>query len=41
MSENISFVHLSDIHFTKFSGDNLDLDEDLRNEILRVRTAVR
>lgn len=35
MSEYISFVHLSDIHFNKFSGDSLDLDDDLRNEILR------
>jgi len=35
MNTNLSFIHLSDIHFTKFSGDNLDLDRDLRNEILR------
>lgn len=31
----ISFVHLSDIHFLKTSGDALDVDSDLRNEILR------
>lgn len=30
----ISFIHLSDIHFTKCSGDKLDVDEDLRNEII-------
>lgn len=30
----ISFIHLSDIHFTKYSGDKLDVDEDLRNEII-------
>jgi len=30
----ISFVHLSDIHFRKYSGDRYDLDEDLRNEVL-------
>ncbi|KAF1085284.1 Calcineurin-like phosphoesterase superfamily domain protein [Sporotomaculum syntrophicum] len=30
----ISFIHLSDIHFTKFSGDRYDVDEDLRNELL-------
>ncbi len=27
-------LHLSDIHFRKRSGDPLDLDEDLRNELL-------
>ncbi|WP_366924195.1 metallophosphoesterase [Metallumcola ferriviriculae] len=32
--EAITFIHLSDIHFTKYSGDRLDLDADLRNEIL-------
>lgn len=35
MPEHLSFVHLSDIHFNKFSGDKHDLDDDLRNEILR------
>lgn len=29
----LSFVHLSDIHFHKFSGDRYDVDEDLRNEM--------
>lgn len=29
----ISFIHLSDIHFTKHSNDYYDVDEDLRNEI--------
>lgn len=35
MSKNISFIHLSDIHFNKFSGDRYDIDEDLRSELLR------
>ena len=35
MAKNISFIHLSDIHFNKFSGDPYDLDADLRREILR------
>lgn len=35
MSKNISFINLSDIHFTKFSGDRYDIDKDLRSEILR------
>lgn len=30
----ISFVHLSDIHFNKNSGDQYDVDNDLRNELL-------
>lgn len=30
----LSFVHLSDIHFQKYSGDAYDLDADLRNELL-------
>ena len=25
----LSFVHLSDIHFQKYSGDAYDLDDDL------------
>ena len=29
----ISFIHLSDIHFTQNSGDKYDVDDDLRNEI--------
>jgi predicted phosphodiesterase len=35
MSEGdiISFIHLSDIHFNKYSGDPYDMDADLRNEI--------
>lgn len=33
--QSLTFIHLSDIHFTKFSGDNHDLDNDLRIEILR------
>lgn len=32
---SISFVHLSDIHFTRYSGDAYDLDQDLRNELFR------
>lgn len=31
----ISFIHLSDIHFNKNSGDVYDLDSDLRNELIR------
>ena len=30
----LSFIHLSDIHFMKNSGDSFDVDEDLRNEII-------
>lgn len=30
----LSFIHLSDIHFQKYSGDAYDLDDDLRNELL-------
>lgn len=33
-NQNLTFIHLSDIHFSKNSGDNYDLDNDLRNEIL-------
>jgi Predicted phosphohydrolases len=35
MLSSISFIHLSDIHFNKHSGDVYDLDKDLRNELLR------
>lgn len=31
----LSFVHLSDIHFHKYSGDAYDIDHDLRCEIIR------
>jgi hypothetical protein len=31
----LAFVHLSDIHFQKKSGDTYDLDTDLRNELER------
>lgn len=30
----ISFIHLSDIHFRRCSGDSYDNDDDLRNEML-------
>jgi predicted phosphodiesterase len=30
----ISFIHLSDIHFRKTSGSSVDIDADLRNAIL-------
>lgn len=30
----LSFIHLSDIHFHKYSGDKYDPDSDLRNEII-------
>ncbi len=36
MNKNfLSFIHLADIHFDKNSGDPHDLDEDIRNELLR------
>lgn len=31
----LAFIHLSDIHFNKYSGDSYDVDNDLRNEVLR------
>ena len=30
----IAFIHLSDIHFRKSSGNRADIDADLRNAIL-------
>lgn len=30
----LSFIHLSDIHFHKYSGDAYDADEELRNELI-------
>lgn len=30
----ISFIHLSDIHFSKLSGTSIDIDADLRNAVL-------
>lgn len=30
----ISFIHLSDIHFRKTSGNSLDIDNDLRQAVL-------
>lgn len=32
--QGLIFIHLSDIHFNKNSGDSYDLDSDLRHEIL-------
>ena len=32
MATSFSFLHLSDIHFTRWSNDHYDLDKDLRNE---------
>ncbi|WP_050642152.1 MULTISPECIES: metallophosphoesterase [Clostridia] len=32
--EEISFIHLSDIHFRKTSGNSTDIDNDLRNAVL-------
>ena len=29
----LTFIHLSDIHFSRYSGDSYDLDEELRNAI--------
>ena len=34
MKNSLSFLHLSDIHFTRQSGNHLDLDKDLRNQLL-------
>lgn len=34
MNSMLSFIHLSDIHFRKYSGDPYDIDEDLRKELL-------
>lgn len=31
----LAFIHLSDIHFNKYSGDPYDVDKDLRNEVLQ------
>ena len=30
----ISFIHLSDIHFRKTSGNSSDIDDDLRQAVL-------
>ncbi len=30
----LAFIHLSDIHFNKYSNDSYDVDKDLRNEVL-------
>lgn len=35
VDEFLSFIHLSDIHFNKYSGDPYDIDSDLRNELIR------
>ena len=34
LKNSLSFLHLSDIHFTRQSGNHLDLDKDLRNQLL-------
>lgn len=34
MCKGISFIHVSDIHFNKYSGDEYDIDNDLRNEMI-------
>lgn len=31
----LAFIHLSDIHFNRYSGDCYDVDKDLWNEVLR------
>lgn len=31
----LAFIHLSDIHFRNYSGDPYDVDQDLRDELLR------
>ena len=33
LNQELIFIHLADIHFNKHSGDEYDLDSDLRNEI--------
>lgn len=30
----LSFIHLSDIHFRRYSGDLYDIDNDLRAELI-------
>jgi predicted phosphodiesterase len=35
MTECLTFIHLSDIHFTRRSGDVLDPDDNVRHELLR------
>lgn len=30
----ISFIHLSDIHFRKTSGNSSDIDDDLKQAVL-------
>ena len=32
-AEDLTFIHISDIHFSKRSGDKVDLDSDLRSEL--------
>ena len=34
MADKLVFLHLSDIHFLRWSGSRYDLDADLRNELL-------
>ncbi len=34
VNQPISFIHLSDIHFNKYSSDYYDVDLELRNELL-------
>jgi hypothetical protein len=33
-NDSLVFLHLSDIHFRRWSGSTYDIDEDLRNELL-------
>lgn len=35
MCNEISFIHVSDIHFNRYSGDDFDDNDDLRNEMIR------
>jgi hypothetical protein len=35
MPEKLVFLHMSDIHFRHWSGDEWDVEDDLRNELLR------
>ena len=37
---SLVFLHLSDIHFQRWSGSSYDIDEDLRNELLIDATEV-
>lgn len=41
MPESLNLLHLSDIHFNKWSGQDWDLDSDLRNQLTADAMALR